>query len=154
MSTVLAPDQYLEQRLDDQINWYDKKGQTNKWWFVRLSVAQVIAAAAIPFLAGYASESATIKVFVGFLGAVTAVLASVNGLLQFQKNWIDYRATCESLKKEKYLYLTKAEPYSDTNAFAVLVQRVETLVSKENTGWAQQVPKPGAPAEQQKGGQR
>ena len=41
---------YLKDRLDNQIDWYDKKSQWNQKWFKRLQVFQLIAAAIIPFL--------------------------------------------------------------------------------------------------------
>jgi hypothetical protein len=67
---------------------------------------------------------------------VFSVLSSV------QELWIEYWETCETLKKEKVLYQTVVEPYATADAFAVLVQRVETLISKENTDWGQYSMKP------------
>jgi len=45
------------------------------------------------------------------------------------------------LKKEKFLFQTAVDPYDGADAFRVLVQRVEGLVSKENTNWAQYMTK-------------
>jgi hypothetical protein len=45
-----------------------------------------------------------------------------------QEHWIEYRATAESLRKEKFLFLTQTEPYDKDDAFPVLVQRVKTPV--------------------------
>jgi hypothetical protein len=59
-----------------------------------------------------------------------------------QEHWIEYRATAESLRKEKFLFLTQTEPYDKDAAFHLLVQRVEALLSKENTDWAQSIMKP------------
>ena len=68
-----------------------------------------------------------------------AIIAATLGLYRFQEHWIEYRTTCESLKKEKFLFLTGSEPYSSDPATKIqlLVRRVETLISKENTDWAQ-----------------
>ena len=49
--------EYLEQRLDDQINWYDKKSSANQSACKRLRLIEIIAAAAIPLLAGYSQKS-------------------------------------------------------------------------------------------------
>jgi Protein of unknown function (DUF4231) len=57
-------------------------------------------------------------------------------------HWIEYRATAESLKKEKFLFLTQTDPYDKDDAFHLLVERVEALLSKENTEWLQSVMKP------------
>ena len=44
--------------------------------------------------------------------------------------------------QEKFLFVTKTEPYDSDDAFPILVQRIETLVSKENVTWAQYLMKP------------
>jgi hypothetical protein len=137
----MTPDDYVKLRLQNEIDWYDRKSAVNKTCFKWLSIVEVISASIIPFLAGYADYGVSIKVIIGFLGALIAVLAAIKGLLQLQKNWIDYRTTCESLKKEKFLFLTGTEPYGNEHSFKVLVQRVEALISKENTDWAQYVTK-------------
>ena len=56
--------------------------------------------------------------------------------------WIEYRTTVAALKKEKFLFVTKTEPYDSDDAFPILVQRMESLVSKENVTWAQYLTKP------------
>lgn len=137
-------DEYLKNRLDDQIGWYDRKSQFNQRFYKRLRIAEFVLAAFIPFLSGYMSLHGSIQIIVGLIGVGIAIITASFGLYQFEENWIEYRTTCESLKKEKYLFLTKTEPYNanDDETLALLVQRVETLVSKENTNWAQYMMKP------------
>ena len=139
---MMAPEEYIEQRLSDQIDWYDRKSGTNQRWFKRLRFAEIVAAAIIPFLSGFAGNSFPIKIAIGALGIVVAAIASLLGLLQLQEHWIEYRATAESLRKEKFLFLTQTEPYDKDDAFHLLVQHVEALLSKENTEWVQSMTKP------------
>jgi hypothetical protein len=139
---MISPEEYIEQRLSDQIAWYDRKSITNQRWFKRLRFAEIVAAATIPFLSGFAGDSFPIKIAIGALGVFVAVIASLLGLLQFQVHWIEYRATAESLRKEELLFRTQTEPYDKDDAFHLLVQRVEALLSKENTEWAQSMIKP------------
>ena len=139
---MFSPEEYIEQRLSDQINWYDRRSSTNQRWFKRLRFAEILAAAIIPFLSGFAGNSLSIKIAIGALGVVVAVIAALLGLLQLQEHWIQYRATAESLRKEKFLFLTQTEPYDKDDAFHLLVQRVEGLLSKENADWAQSMMKP------------
>jgi hypothetical protein len=138
---MISPEDYIEQRLNDQIGWYDRKSGTNQRWFKRLRFAEIVAAATIPFLSGFADKSFQIKITIGVLGVVVAVIASVLGLLQLQVHWIEYRATAESLRKEKFLFLTQTEPYDKADAFHLLVQRVEGLLSKESIEWVQSMMK-------------
>lgn len=132
----LTPSEYLTRRLGDQISWYDRKSLWSQRWFKRLRVIEIVAAASIPFLTGI-PDTTVMKYVIGGIGVIITVVAGMLALFQFQERWTDYRATCESLKKEKFLFLTKSEPYSSGDAFAVLVQRVEVLISKENTNWTQ-----------------
>ena len=139
---MISPEEYIEQRLNDQIGWYDRKSTANQRWFKRLRFAEIVAATTIPFLSGFADKSSSIKIAIGALGVFVAVIASVLGLLQLQVRWMQYRATAELLRKEKFLFLTQTDPYNKDDAFHLFVQRVEALLSKENSEWAQSVMKP------------
>jgi hypothetical protein len=140
--TKMSPEQYLKERIDDQIRWYDKKSSNSKKGYIGLRFVEIGSAAAIPFLAGFDQYPHALFA-VGILGIVVSICAATTSLLQLQEHWIEYRTTAESLKKEKYLYVTQTEPYHRDDSFALLVQRTETLVSKENTNWAQYMMKPG-----------
>lgn len=137
----ITSDEYLTQRVQDQIDWYDKKSVWNQRCFKRLRIVEIIAAAMIPLLTAF-TEPIITKYIVGILGVMITIIAGILALYQFQERWAEYRTTCESLIKEKYLFTTKAEPYTGADAFSLLVQRVETLISKENTNWGQYLMKP------------
>jgi hypothetical protein len=42
---------------------------------------------------------------------VILIIETVQQLSQDQQNWVAYRSTCETLKHEKYLFLSSAGPY-------------------------------------------
>lgn len=129
-------EEYLKERLESQIDWYDKKSIKNQNWFKRLQVIVIVASATIPFLSGYMDETTLyLKIIVGLLGLTIAAATAILGLYQFQENWLEYRTTCETLRHEKYLFLTGASPYDEGEPFMLLVERVEGLISKENTNW-------------------
>jgi hypothetical protein len=121
------------ERLEDQLGWYDRKSGHQKLWFQRLKVMQIVIAAAIPVVAGVGADAW----ITGSLGASIVVLEGIQQLFQYQQNWLGYRATAEALKHEKYLYLAQAGPYRDGTARdAVLAERVEALVSQEQSSWS------------------
>ena len=135
--------EYLEQRLDDQINWYDRKSGAAQRAFKRLRLIEIVAAATIPLLAGFAASGFGsnggfnwTNLAVAGLGVVVAVVAGVLALYRFEENWIKYRTTCESLRHHKFRYITKSAPYNGTDAFRILVDTVENLISQENTQWS------------------
>jgi hypothetical protein len=128
-------------RLEDQIGWYDRKSVVHQRWYKWLKVVVLVIAALIPLLSGVQVPWLWQPVpawVLGALGAVIAVIEGIQQLFQFQGNWISYRSTCEALKHEKFLYLAKAGPYAAAavNVHALLAERVESLVSQENTKWA------------------
>jgi len=139
---TISPDDYIEQRLNDQISWYDRKSGKNQLWFKRLRFAEIVAAAIIPFLSGFAGDKLPMQIAIGVVGVVVAVIASLLALLRLQEHWISYRATAEALKTEKFLFLTQTQPYDKEDAFHLLVQRVEVLLSKESTEWIRSMAKP------------
>ncbi len=135
----MGKEDYLEARLEDQITWYDDKAAWNQKWFKRLQVIVIVAGASVPFLSGLTSgEDVLSKVLIGSLGVLIAALTAVLGLYKFQENWIQYRITCESLKREKYIFSAGVAPYSGADAFDLLVERVESLISSEHTNWVSQ----------------
>ena len=136
-------EEYLKKRLDNQIEWYDKKSAWNQKWFRSLQVIAILAAASITFLSGYMTDELMwIKISIGLLGLLVAAVTGILSLYRFQENWIEYRTICESLKHEKFIYLTRTDPYDGENAFTLLVERVETLISKENTNWSRRMKTP------------
>ncbi len=129
---------YIKQRLDDQINWYDKTSTESQRRYKCLRSIEIVVAATIPFLAGFSTDALpALKIAAGLAGIIVVVVSGFLALNQYQENWIDYRTTCESLRHHKYRFLTGAEPYSDQgDAFGHLVNNTEDLISKENTNWA------------------
>ena len=136
---MMGKEEYLKDRLDDQIRWYGDKAAWNQRWHKRLQVIIIVAGALIPFVSIFDSgEIAWARILVGLLGVVVAALTAIIGLYKFQENWIQYRFTCESLKREKHTFQAGVEPYADDDAFDVLVGRVESLISSENANWVSQ----------------
>ncbi len=129
--------EYLEQRLDDQLNWYDGKSQSNQSSYKRLKMVEFLTAAIIPLCATILADWAYFSWLVGGLGVIIAVVSASQSHYKYQENWIQYRTTAEQLKHEKYLFMTGVEPYRSEDAFQTLVLRVEGLISKENSSWAQ-----------------
>lgn len=134
---------YKEQRLEDQINWYDGKSMWNQKRYKNLRLFEIIAAASIPFMVGLVELSENInyipellKLLTALSGVLIAVVSGMQGICKYQENWMAYRTTCEMLKHEKFFYETGCGPYKDTkDKMCLLVSRVEELISKENTNW-------------------
>lgn len=133
----MTEEEYIKDRLEDQLKWYGQKSQHNQKRYNRLRLVEIVSAALIPFLAGGGKYIPHPMVITGVLGVVIAVCAGAASLYKFHENWIQYRTTAEQLKHEKFLYLTDTAPYDRDDKFSLLVERVESLISKENSMWAQ-----------------
>jgi len=116
---------YLENRLDNQIEWYSSKSSKYKCYFLIMRTTEIIIAAIIPVLFYYP----TVKSCIPLLSVIIVVLVVLMSLFKIHENWILYRTISESLKHEKYLYLTKTEPYRGSENFSILVNNVEQIVS-------------------------
>ena len=126
---------YLKDRLEGQIQWYSNKSSRYKNLFYIIRATEIIIAGLIPALFHWS----LIKGVIPLLSTIVAILAGLIALFKFQENWVSYRTTSESLKHEKYLYLTKVSPYDRENSFETLVKNVENIISKENTLWKQKI---------------
>lgn len=139
----MTPEEYLSQRVDDQLAWYGQKSGHNQRMYKRLRAYEIVAAVLIPFLTGYVHLfEGKVKFLVGALGVSVAVVSSLQALYKYQENWVQYRGTSEALKSEKHLYLTQAPPYNTPEAFTIFVQKVEGLLTKETAGWTQYITAP------------
>lgn len=132
-------------RLEDQIGWYERQGADAHRAYRRLKVLQIILAALIPFLAGFQGSlqallmpelSLVPALLIALLGVGIVVLEGLEHLNQYHRNWLSYRATCEGLKHEKFLFLADAGPYADVeDKRAHLAERIEELVAREHAQW-------------------
>ncbi len=136
----MTPDEYLSQRIDDQIGWYDRKSAINQHMYKRLRAVEILAAALIPFLTGYVDLwGGKLKAVVGLLGVAIAVISGLQFLYKYQENWVKYRSTAEALRSEKLLFLTQSPPYNTPDAFHLFVAKAESIFANETGNWAQYI---------------
>ena len=132
-TTTTADDPILS-RLEDQIGWYNRKSQSAQRKFKQIKVVEILAAAVIPLFTGL--KFPHVALVIGGLGVLITILEGILHLNQYQQIWTVYRSTCEALTHEKYLFLALAGPYATAaNSRALLAERMETIMSQENTQW-------------------
>jgi hypothetical protein len=121
-----------EERLEDQINWYDTRSQQAQRRYKTMKGLVLAIAAAIPVVAAF-----ELPVYVaGILGAVIVVLEGLLNAYQYHTNWLTYRSAAEALKREKYLYLARADVYSRAkDPLRLLSRRIEGLIAQEHGRW-------------------
>ena len=131
-------EEYLKERVDDQIEWYSIKSATNKKYYLWANALVIVFAALIPFFAGFVKEYTWLNFPIAALGVLTAVATGLSSLYKFQEKWTTYRITAEALQREKLLYKTAISPYGMGPAsFKVFVRNMEGIMNNENVAWTQ-----------------
>ncbi|MGT2623974.1 DUF4231 domain-containing protein [Streptococcus thoraltensis] len=127
--------EYLESRLYDQIKWYDTKSQDHQKRYKCLKRIEVILGFIIPILT--TARFPFFEILSALCAGGMLLCESFISISKHRDNWIDYRRTAELLKQEKHMFLTKTGVYkNEPDAFALLVERAETIISSENINWA------------------
>lgn len=130
-------DKYIAERVDTQIDWYDKKSQECQRKYKRYQVIEIIIASLIPLLSGFATDYKIIAFIIGICGSVIAIIESITKLNKYHENWVEYRATCELLRYQKNLFITQSSPYnlSEETVENLFVKNIENIISSENNKW-------------------
>lgn len=128
-------EKYLKERYQDQIVWYDKKAVRNQNAYKIFQWGVIFLSALTPVLVAIGSTlfERYVAVIVSFLVAAGTTILKT---FKYQENWINYRTTCETLRKEIHLFNAKINEYEKSDdPRKVFVKRVESLISRENTMW-------------------
>ncbi|MEK4628075.1 DUF4231 domain-containing protein [Solibacillus sp. FSL R7-0682] len=128
--------EYFKKRVEEQIGWYDEKSIHHQKVYKGIKRSQIILTALIPFSAALVPTFEWILYIISGIGVLVTVLEGFLALGKHHENWIEFRGICETLKREKYMYQGKAGVYSENSEFNFLVERIETIISKENINWA------------------
>jgi hypothetical protein len=118
-------------RLEDQRDWFGRKAVANERRYRQIKVLQLLAAASVPVAAAVSAAHWLIAA----LGGVILVLEGLQQLGQYHDTWINYRGTCERLKREESLFLARAGPYARKNRERLLAENVERLISHGQVKW-------------------
>lgn len=127
-------EKYLKERYECQVKWYDNRASQHKRYSQWFQWTAIIISSFVPVLV--ASMPAAWKWITIVLSIVLAIVTAALKTFKFEENWISYRTVVETLKKEKYYYDAGATEYATTeDKKRLFVERVESLISSENTLW-------------------
>ena len=125
---------YLEERYNNQVKWYDEKSKSNQKIYKFLQLIIIIFAAITPILV--LQREYYINIIAAVLAITVAISAGSQKAFNYQENWINYRTTCETLRKEYFFYTNKVQGYENAaNPEGLFIERVESIISKENVYW-------------------
>ena len=130
----MTDDEYMKDRLNPLIEWYERKSTWDKHWYVGLKVAEGLLAAIVTLCTGFLTGPWQLRFIVAASGALLILSQGLHAFCKYHENWQSYRLTAERLKHVKYLYLTQTEPYKNPNV-GVLVENVEAIIKEEHEHW-------------------
>lgn len=132
----LSPSQYMSERLEPQIRYYERGANAAKRKHFAIQTTVVGLGVFLPVVVNLSAQIEARQVQLAALAtAVSLVLAFLNGIANLRKHgdlWLQFRITEELLKREKFLYLTRSEPYEESDRDVRFVASVEALISSEH----------------------
>src|SRR5829696_8441530 len=135
----MQQDEYIKNRVDNQIDWMESKSRVNQQRYKLLKVLEIASAAAIPFLVGFHERHKLFPIVTGLLGVLIVVINGIQQLYKFHENWLTYRVTIEMLRREKMLFENHAGNYREENSFQRFVENIESVLANENKIWQNNV---------------
>ena len=127
-------ERYLEDRYNKQTNWYNEKANYNKKVYQGLQTLVIIFSVITPILV--IIGEGWLRWFAVVSSGIVAIVATLLKTFKYQENWINYRTTRETLAKEIHYYNAKLFGYEEAeDPEALFVERVEAVISRENTYW-------------------
>lgn len=134
---------YISERVDGQIKWHSEKSKKYQACYKKLQIAQMILSSSTPLLSGFFMQWKCTPFLVALVGLIITIISGFLTLNRYHEKWIEYRATCELLKREKYLYLMQVPPYGcNKNSEEVFVSNIESILYAENNNWKEIVSVP------------
>ncbi|MBQ8090577.1 MAG: DUF4231 domain-containing protein [Pyramidobacter sp.] len=128
---------YIKDRLDPLIAWYDRKSTWDKRWYIGLKVAECVLAASVTLGAGFMDGPLPLRLFVSACGALLVVAQGLHAACKYHENWVSARTACEELKAEKALWAAGVGQYDgeDERDIAMLGERCEKIIQTEHERW-------------------
>ena len=133
---VLAPQEYIEERVNPALKYYDKTAGKFKERFLVMRAATVIGGALVPVL---------VNINLPYLNLVTTaisltvvLLVSLESVYHYREQWTNYRSAEQNLRNEYFLFTTKGGTYEgyeghERAAYKLFVDRVEEIIEAENS---------------------
>jgi len=122
----------IEQRVNDQIEWNDRKSKINKRCYYLFASISVVGSIIVSIL---------IKQFpllTAYLSIIVAIVTVLNNVYEFQNKWKLYRNTAERLIRERSLFYNEVDIYKGKPK-DIYTKNIEQIISESNEIWVKVV---------------
>ena len=130
----MQPDEYIETRVRQYQDWYDRKASSSKSRYLRMRGASVVGGATVPALVNVSFTGRTAVVTV--VSLLVVIIVSLESVLHYREQWKNYRSTEQLLGHEVVFFQARVGPYKGmpaTAAFRHFIERVEAAIAAENS---------------------
>lgn len=128
-------EKYLSTRYNQLVTFYDNRAQQNK---LGHRVCSVFIICVSGILAPLIATGVLLRhpILGGFLSASVVIVTAITSTFQFNENWLSYRKTWDTLRREPHLRDARVGDYANAaDRNGLFVERVETIASDEGTDW-------------------
>ena len=133
---MIVIEQYIKDRVEKQINWFNSKAKTCKWHYYIFSMTSIVASALTPVFVKACPDTSIVT------SLIATIVLSLNNLCKFKDKWNLYRMTAELLQKEKMLYLYSTDnPENKDNNF---IGQIENILADSNKKWDSNIHQKGS----------
>lgn len=129
---------YIHGRLEDQIDYYERKSLHNKKVYYGLSIAAIVANAMIPVVSVFLPSATVPKLIITILSSAAAVVSSILVLFNARDLWAKYRLNATRLQAYRHQYYTRSGIFAgmeEEDAFQRLVAVCEQQMQEESSSW-------------------
>ena len=134
----MTQEEYIKNRVDNQISYFGSAASKNKKGFYVLSICKIALSLGLCMGAAIFGKGSGESIVVATMSAMITMAESIMLLFKSNEKWVIYREASEKLKKEKFLFSTMTGPYylsDDKEAFNCFAQKVEAILDETNVQW-------------------
>lgn len=136
---------YRASRYEPAVAWYDSKALHNQQMYRRVQWVLAASIFLTPVFIGFGflvpHEYRWFKMLPLTTSGIVAAASALQGWFKFEQLWLNYRATCEALRREVHLYDAGIGDYASPAPFPekAFVTKVEALIAREADQWQEVV---------------
>ena len=134
-SVPMSMDEYVKQRVDDQIEFYSRSADANTQKVAKTRRLSVILGALAAVLGIVATTYASVAGWVAVIGTITAAIAARQYAGRYQFLIVSYRAAAEKLEGLKARWEVERKIQAGAAADQKFIQACEQAISTENSAW-------------------
>ena len=137
----VGPQDYIDNRLKDQLDWYRTKAGQAKQRHTLLASVQFATTAAVPVLNAFGAQDHAYIYAASISAAIAAISMGFLALGNHQQNWLRYRQAANSLETIFWLYKNGARPFDTAERDRRLVEHAEDVMAQESGQWRSELAK-------------